>query len=90
VHDEAHVRVDLRDAGIVTEFGGDVDRLEHLGDDLGGQRHVDRHDNAQPERETERDRQYVGPEQLVLQLGQPKCVPRSSTFSRHSRHLAFR
>jgi hypothetical protein len=24
------VRVDLRDVGIVTEFGGDVDRLEHL------------------------------------------------------------
>ena len=24
MHDEAHVRVDLRDAGIVTEFGGDA------------------------------------------------------------------
>ena len=24
------MRVDLRDVGIVTEFGGDVDRLEHL------------------------------------------------------------
>jgi hypothetical protein len=30
LHYRAHVRVGLRDVGIVTEFGGDVDRLEHL------------------------------------------------------------
>jgi hypothetical protein len=48
---------------------------------LVGSGHVDQHDNTQPERETERDRQNVGPEQLVLQLGEPRArraAPRSA------------
>ena len=54
---ERTVRFDLRDVGIVTEFGGDVDRLEHLVT-------IFLVSGMLTERETERDRQNVAPEQL--------------------------
>jgi hypothetical protein len=68
------VCIELFDVGIITEFGGDVDWRQHLGDDLAGQRHVDRRDNTQPERESESYWQNVRSEQLALQLGEPKCA----------------
>ena len=42
LHDRAHVCVDLMDVGVLAEPGGDVDRLQHLIDDLGRKRHVGR------------------------------------------------
>ena len=57
LHHRADMSVDLVDIGVVAELRGDVDRLEHTGDDLGGQRQVGRQDHRKPERETEADRQ---------------------------------
>src|ERR1700730_6055414 len=44
LHHRTHVGVDLVDVRVLAEAGGDVDRLEHLGDDLGRQRQVWRED----------------------------------------------
>ncbi|MCV7102502.1 hypothetical protein H7I01_19445 [Mycobacterium palustre] len=38
LHHRAHVGIDLGDVGVGAELVGDVDWLEHLGDDLGRQR----------------------------------------------------
>ncbi len=57
LHHAAHMGVDLVDVGVVTEPVGDVDRLEHLGDDLGRQWKVGRDRRRQAEREAETQRQ---------------------------------
>ena len=46
LHHRAYVGVDLVDVGVVAEASGDVDRLEHFGDDLGPQRQAGRSRSA--------------------------------------------
>ena len=46
LHHRADVEVDLVDVGILAELRRDVDRLEHLRDDLGRQRQIRREDHA--------------------------------------------
>src|SRR5690348_18276097 len=59
LHHRPDVLVDIVDVGVFTEARGDVDRFEDLGDHLRRQRKVWRKDHAQPERETDADRQDV-------------------------------
>ncbi len=73
LHHRAHVLVDLVDVGVLAELRGDVDRFQHLSDDLGGQRDIRWDDRAEPEWEAERDRQDGAAQQALdaQPLGQP-------------------
>ena len=97
LHHRTHVGVDLVDVRVRTESLGDVDRLEYLGDDLGRQREVRREDDAQPERESEADRQNVHPSFGESQLaghpiasGQKQlCLLAADGNGGHDGHLGF-
>src|SRR6202011_336356 len=65
LHHVPDVSVDLVDVGVLAELGDDVERRQHLHDDLCRQRHVDRQDGRQPEREAERNGQDLDAHQLV-------------------------
>ena len=73
LHHRPHVIVDLVDVRIFAELRGDVDRFQHLRDDLGGQRQIGRNSGAEPEWEAERQRQDCAAQQAFYAqpLGQP-------------------
>lgn len=74
LHHLAHVCIDGIDVRSRTEFRGNVDLRQHLGDDFGGHRR----DHAERKRETDRHRQGVRSEQI----GQPKCTRYRSAAGR--------
>src|ERR1700733_6176796 len=64
LHHGANIGVHRCHIGVVAEPGYNVDRLEHLNDDLAGQRQVEwRPDEA--ERESERDREDIGAQTAI-------------------------
>jgi hypothetical protein len=72
------MRIEVFDVGSITAFGGDVDWWQHIGDDLGGQRDVDRQHHTRPERDTECYWQNVCSEELALKLGEMKQARRAA------------
>src|SRR6516162_5026243 len=72
LHQAAHQRIDVLGVRSRAEFGGDVDWRQHLGDDLGRQRHVHRREDTQPERPSESYWQDVGSEESAFEFGEPK------------------
>ena len=97
LHHRADVGVNFVDVGILAELGGDVDRPQHLVNDLGWQRKIGREEHTHAERDTDGDRQDLHPYALEPQpLGQPRAAGHEQLGlltpyrnRRHDRHAGF-
>src|SRR6202012_3533932 len=65
LHHAANVGVDVVNVGVLAELGDNIDGCQHLRDDLGRQRQIDREHRRQAERKAQRHRQDLEQQRTV-------------------------